>query len=213
MTARQPQRYNQNGAPICGAKTKSNTKYEFCHRPAGWGTDHLGMGKCKFHFGASPGHMKGALIDKAADLVNEVRRELLITEDAGPVTDPVSELQRLAGQVRSMLDSITDRLNEFGELTHHAGIAGEQLRPEYMAWEKLAAKYGDLLAKMASLGIAERKVRIEEAQAVLIFEMLQNMGGDDQLALTDAQRAAWPQVAERWLMWADGKTIPGELVS
>lgn len=36
----------------CGAKTRSGTP---CNQPAGWGTDHLGEGRCKLHGGSSPG--------------------------------------------------------------------------------------------------------------------------------------------------------------
>lgn len=37
---------------ICGAKNK---KGGICSRPAGWGTNHPGSGKCKLHGGASTG--------------------------------------------------------------------------------------------------------------------------------------------------------------
>jgi hypothetical protein len=43
---------------ICGARTKS--KAGKCQRVAGWGTDHLGAGKCKLHGGASKGAPKGS---------------------------------------------------------------------------------------------------------------------------------------------------------
>ena len=43
---------------ICGAKTRrSGTP---CRRPAGWGTDHPGRGRCKLHGGASKGPPKGS---------------------------------------------------------------------------------------------------------------------------------------------------------
>ena len=38
--------------PICGAK-KSQSEGP-CTRPAGWGTDHVGDGRCKLHAGSSP---------------------------------------------------------------------------------------------------------------------------------------------------------------
>lgn len=37
--------------PLCGAKTRAGTP---CRRPAGWGTDHVGEGRCKLHGGRSP---------------------------------------------------------------------------------------------------------------------------------------------------------------
>lgn len=38
--------------PFCGAKTRAGTP---CKRPAGWGTDHVGTGRCKLHGGKSTG--------------------------------------------------------------------------------------------------------------------------------------------------------------
>ena len=37
---------------ICGAKTRAGTP---CQQPAGWGTHHVGDGRCKLHGGASKG--------------------------------------------------------------------------------------------------------------------------------------------------------------
>jgi hypothetical protein len=36
---------------VCGANTKSKQP---CQRPAGWGTNHVGEGRCKLHGGATP---------------------------------------------------------------------------------------------------------------------------------------------------------------
>ncbi|HDR3524336.1 HGGxSTG domain-containing protein [Bacillus cereus group sp. MYBK12-2] len=43
---------NKKPAKTCGAKTRDGKK---CKRPAGWGTDHPGSGRCKLHGGASTG--------------------------------------------------------------------------------------------------------------------------------------------------------------
>lgn len=37
---------------FCNARTRGGTP---CRRPAGWGTDHAGTGRCKLHAGCSPG--------------------------------------------------------------------------------------------------------------------------------------------------------------
>lgn len=39
------------GNAICGAKTKVGTP---CEQRAGWGTDHVGEGRCKLHGGKTP---------------------------------------------------------------------------------------------------------------------------------------------------------------
>ena len=45
-----------HGKKYCGAKTRAGTP---CRRPAGWGTDHVGEGRCKLHGGKSTGAPKG----------------------------------------------------------------------------------------------------------------------------------------------------------
>ncbi len=48
-------------AHICGAEAKSSKRP--CRRPAGWGTDHVGQGRCKLHGGVS-GTLKHGLYSK-----------------------------------------------------------------------------------------------------------------------------------------------------
>jgi hypothetical protein len=35
----------------CGARRRGQGKGKLCRRPAGWGTDHPGAGRCKLHGG------------------------------------------------------------------------------------------------------------------------------------------------------------------
>lgn len=43
----------------CNGKVHKQERY--CHRPAGWGTDHVGRGRCKLHGGCSTGPKSGQL--------------------------------------------------------------------------------------------------------------------------------------------------------
>ena len=45
-----------DGYPCCEAKTRAGTP---CRQKAGWGTDHVGMGRCKLHGGKNSGAPKG----------------------------------------------------------------------------------------------------------------------------------------------------------
>lgn len=40
--------------PKCGAATRGERRGAPCQRPAGWGTDHPGQGRCKLHGGSNP---------------------------------------------------------------------------------------------------------------------------------------------------------------
>lgn len=44
--------------PKCGAPKRQGEGS--CTRPAGWGTDHVGIGKCKLHGGSTPSHQRNA---------------------------------------------------------------------------------------------------------------------------------------------------------
>jgi len=87
--------------PICGAKNRQGNP---CGRPAGWGTDHSGKGRCKLHGGRSPiksGRYSKVAEVRVADLVNEM--------EADP--DPLNVLPELA-LARALLHDWLDRYTE-----------------------------------------------------------------------------------------------------
>lgn len=51
--------------PLCGA-TKRDGSGTTCRRPAGWGTDHPGIGRCKLHGGKTESHTRAAQREQAA---------------------------------------------------------------------------------------------------------------------------------------------------
>ena len=50
------------GYEKCGANGRSGKP---CARPAGWGTDHPGVGRCKLHLGSTAKHRKAASTELA----------------------------------------------------------------------------------------------------------------------------------------------------
>ena len=80
---------------MCGAKTRQGTP---CELPAGWGTDHAGVGRCKLHGGATPRgadspHYKHGLHSRY--LPAEVQQGEPITED-----DLLSAAEEVIGAIR-----------------------------------------------------------------------------------------------------------------
>ncbi len=78
---------------FCGARRRQGEG--LCRRPAGWGTDHVGVGHCKLHGGSTKSHRTKAA---TAILENKVKGAL---ERRGvePVCDPIAQLSMLAGEV------------------------------------------------------------------------------------------------------------------
>ncbi len=71
---------SDSGKLLCGAFARSAGRP--CRKPAGWGTDHPGSGKCRLHGGAGSGPPKGNSNSRKHGLsaerckVTELRREL-----------------------------------------------------------------------------------------------------------------------------------------
>lgn len=80
------------GRPKCGATTRAGGR---CGRPAGWGTDHPGVGTCKLHLGATPNHERAAQREQARQAVEAHG----LPRDVDPNTALLEELCRTAGCV------------------------------------------------------------------------------------------------------------------
>jgi hypothetical protein len=80
---------------LCGGKTRAGTD---CKRPAGWGTDHVGEGKCKLHAGSSlrgvdhPNYKTGRYIGFLPD---NIKAKVAQVSDDNPLDIlPELEIQR-----------------------------------------------------------------------------------------------------------------------
>jgi len=97
-------RERRDAGEHCNARKTGGDGY--CKQPAGWGTDHNGTGRCKFHGGNTRTQEKGIvddLEDAAEDgalalslRLKQIRREL---EDDPNADIDWSELDRLARTV------------------------------------------------------------------------------------------------------------------
>lgn len=101
---------------LCGAKKRS-AEGGLCTRPAGWGTDHSGVGRCKFHGGRNPvRHGRYSVIQRPriAALVKEF--------EADPT--PLDTLPEIH-VVRALLADGIERYDEITEATlaWHASYA------------------------------------------------------------------------------------------
>jgi len=86
---------------MCGAKTRSGTP---CKQKAGWGTDHVGEGKCKLHGGAS--HGRPIIHGRYAKVFQGKLREKFIQSYDDP--NPLDLLPELAVQ-RTLLAEFIGR--------------------------------------------------------------------------------------------------------
>ena len=126
--------------PICGAKTKGSG--EPCQRPAGWGTDHPGVGKCKLHGGASP--VKHGLYSKytshrLADMVDKLSND-----------EELLDLRKTIALQQALILNILDQMKK-GKL---------QLN------EKLSRTLNDIADKLGRN--IERRQKVEEGEKYIL---------------------------------------------
>lgn len=144
---------------LCGAKKRQGDGC--CKRPAGWGTDHAGTGRCKLHGGCAPSSRAAAVEQQA--------RKVLAQLNVVPVADPLSALAQIAGEVVAWKNVMAEKVNELSSL-RYSTEGGEQLRAEVALFERAMDRCEKFLTAMARLKIDERLVAIEEGKARLIAE-------------------------------------------
>lgn len=93
----------------CEAKTKSGG---ICGKPCGWGTDHPGTGRCKFHGGANPvGLAANRFKDgSTSKYIPPLRmRERYAKLRGGPLNEMDDELALLELRISQVVESLGER--------------------------------------------------------------------------------------------------------
>lgn len=137
----------------CGAKTRSGG---MCGKTAGWGTDHVGIGRCKLHLGATQIHSRGAAREQA---MRFARGKLGQELDIDPL-DGVLLAVRLA---YGIVDFWRHRLAE-------PDVDQTDLHEQY---SRALMDYTRICDIAVKAGVSERQIRIVERlgeQLSLVFE-------------------------------------------
>lgn len=179
-----------DGKPKCGAQKRQGAPGETCTLVAGFGTDHVGVGRCKFHGGNTRNQRAAA----QAELADREARQVLATLDVSPVGDPFAALSRLAGQVVAWQEAISSIVNDLGDRIRYEGASGsEQLRAEIALYERAMDRTGQILGMIAKLNIEDRMARVTERQAEALVSALEAAlaaAGVTGTAADDARKAA-----------------------
>lgn len=163
----------------CGAATRSGGK---CKRPAGWGTEHSGVGRCKLHGGATPNHEKSAAMATARIMGEEM--------DIEPHEALLWCVRLAAGEIKYATTQIAG-LEQATESTAFGAKLNIWIEVRQRASERLAS-----FSKMAlAAGVAERQVALAERYGDMIATLVGGILGD--LKLTAGQQKKAPAVVRR----------------
>ena len=177
-------------SPKCGGKL--HKRDGACTLPAGWGTDHVGYGRCRKHFGNAPNVIKAAENER---IDRQARKALEGISDFAAITDPVERLQLLAGRAERFMTIVAERVEELTSIRYSTDEGGEQLRAEVTIYERAMTATGRLLVDLARLGLDERSVRVQEAQVAILAGALAQALGETDLS-PEQRQAITVRVAE-----------------
>lgn len=97
-------------------------KRKVCHRPAGWGTGHVGIGGCKLHMG----NVSTSVIAAERITAKQMVKTYGLNVKIDPVEALLEEVERTVGAVR-WLQSIIGELEQ-GEIVY--GLSEESIEPD-----------------------------------------------------------------------------------
>lgn len=193
-----------HGKPKCGARKRQGEGN--CTRPAGWGTDHPGTGKCKLHGGCTQSNRIAAQEEQARQAVETYG----LPRDISPTDALLEEVRYTAGHVAWLREQV--RALEAGELVWGLTEKAEKNATEFPGTDRTEAAKPNLWLELyyrerkhlvdvtkaaISAGIEERKVRLAEAQGSLVAQVIRAILTD--LGLTDEQQSRVSEVVPRHL--------------
>ena len=154
--------------PRCTAKSKRTGAR--CKR-----APVVGGRVCAVHGGKAPQVKAAAERRAAAQALEANARAVLAFEAVEPLTDPVLELANLAAEVKATVRALGQRVNALQDPRYVSPLGTEQTRAELT----LLGQYQDRLARMLTtlgqLGLDERRVKITEAQAAVLVQVLDRL--------------------------------------
>jgi hypothetical protein len=172
----------RNMMELCGAKKKNG---DLCRAFAGQGTDHPGVGRCKFHLGNTPSHGVNAVVQEAQRRAVKFGTPIEIE----PHEALLQMLYLASGAVRWLREEI--------------GVLDDLGAFESRVLVQLYGDERDRVARVAKAaldaGVAERQVVLTERYGAALADLLRAIFDDTGLGLTPRQREQLPAILRRHL--------------
>lgn len=190
----------------CHGKRRQGEPGAVCHRPAGWGTDHPGIGKCKLHGGKTRNHGTAAKLEMAKravatyGLAREVAPDVALLEEVHRTAGHVAWLgEVVAGLER---DDVTWGMSEevrkdSGEYPGTDTTEKAAVNVWVLLYQAERKHLTEVCKAALAAGIAERQVRLAEQQGEILAGVIGRVL--DALELSPRQRELVPTVVPREL--------------
>ena len=175
----------------CGAKKRQGEGN--CTRPAGWGTDHAGVGRCKLHGGSTPAQRINAEKVLAEREVQRLRLTAHVPTDAATLLQ--TEAARTNGELLALDEVVGDDPAEWQVKNRITGVP--EINPLVKYRKEIRGHAQTLASNMLKAGVAERHARIEEARLLQAFAATK--AALEELQLTPEQQLLFPKLMRKHL--------------
>lgn len=156
---------------LCGAQLPNQPKGRTCRQVAGWKTDHLGVGSCIRHGGATPTHAvnaRRARISDAAAIMG-------VPADADPADGMLEMFSVALGQERWLRDEVAD-LDRHALTGPVGGSEHGEPRYEPNVLIRMHTEAIDRVTRVAKAcrdaGIADARIELERAHGERLAEII-----------------------------------------
>lgn len=152
-----------------------------CTRPAGWGTDHAGVGQCKLHGGMMPNNRKHAATLTARQHLERLNGQPLTPSEyidpVGALLSAVTIAALMEAECRRQvmeLESLTGEVSSVARVGNGYDVVptSEDVR----AIVKLHVQWHDQLVKAGKACVAarvdERMTRLAQAQGAMLMQLV-----------------------------------------
>jgi hypothetical protein len=182
------------GDKLCGGRKKDGST---CTHAAGYGTDHPGYGKCKFHLGQTPAVRTAAAKEMARELMTFYGSPV----DTNPIDALLEEVSRTAGHVAWLGQRISQfnvplQIEELDPETKASKLVTASMPPEVEGWLRVYLSERQQLVRTAKAaldaGVNERMVQIAEHQGAKLADAVETILA--ALNLSKAQKQLVPAV-------------------
>lgn len=169
------------GHEACGANGRSGKP---CGHPAGYGTDHPGIGRCKFHGGSTPNHVRSAQMVMAT----RACETLGIPIETDGITALTNRLWEAEGDLCFYREQVAELGVDITEMEEGGGeFAASRRVPHVLVtlYHQAEERSAKIAAECVKAGIEQRRLDLDQARAAEVFrcvaEALKAMGLSDRL--------------------------------
>lgn len=176
---------------LCGARKKNGDP---CRKFAGEGTNHPGVGRCRFHLGNSKNHEQHAI---------RIEAQRRLVEFGQPVAvEPTEALLAVLHLSTGHLSWVRDELAGMEDKTSFEAQVLMRL------WNEERDRVARIAKAALDAGVQERAILLAERWGEQIATVLRAIFDDPELALNQRQRGRLPDLLRRHLGALDADERP-----